>query len=247
MDFKYLVRLDDACPQMNSLKWGLIEEILDKYDVKPLVGIIPHNEDKDTIFQHEDPLFWDKAINWKKKDWSIALHGYNHVYSSTNTGINPVHNRSEFAGLDYSIQAEKLKKGFDILLSHNINPQFFFAPSHTYDINTLKALKSVTPIRNISDSFALKPYSYKDINFVPQQMGRFRKVKLPGYWTFCFHPNAMSEFEIDEFESFIKSNIEKFISFADVTLNNLSSKSLFDKILSFLYFAKRKINFLLKS
>ena len=29
----YLVRLDDACPQMNRLRWQRIENILDKYDV----------------------------------------------------------------------------------------------------------------------------------------------------------------------------------------------------------------------
>lgn len=42
---KYLVRLDDACPTMDTHKWMKIEDILDMYQVRPMVGIIPANAD----------------------------------------------------------------------------------------------------------------------------------------------------------------------------------------------------------
>ena len=42
---KYLIRLDDACPTMDWGKWRRMERILDKYKVKPMVGIIPENND----------------------------------------------------------------------------------------------------------------------------------------------------------------------------------------------------------
>ena len=45
MTTKYLIRLDDACPTMDSVKWEKMLNILDRYEVKPMVGIIPHNED----------------------------------------------------------------------------------------------------------------------------------------------------------------------------------------------------------
>ena len=35
----YCLRLDDACPQMNTEKWARIERILDKYKVRPIVGV----------------------------------------------------------------------------------------------------------------------------------------------------------------------------------------------------------------
>lgn len=45
MNNKYLIRLDDACPTMDKAKWQRIFDILDGNGVRPMVGIIPHNED----------------------------------------------------------------------------------------------------------------------------------------------------------------------------------------------------------
>ena len=132
----YLVRLDDACPQMNKQKWQRIENILDKYRIKPMVGIIPHNEDPLTCIDMADTKFTAKALNWQKKGWTIALHGYNHVCTTVIGGINPVHKRSEFAGLSLAEQKEKISKGYKTLITMGLTPDFFFAPSHTYDENT---------------------------------------------------------------------------------------------------------------
>lgn len=38
---------------------------------------------------------------WQDKGWHIALHGYDHVYISENSGLEPFNNKSEFAGLSY--------------------------------------------------------------------------------------------------------------------------------------------------
>ena len=65
----YLIRLDDACPYMDRGKWQLMEDILDKYGVKPLVGIIPSNEDLETIIESEDNEFWSKIKAWEEKGW----------------------------------------------------------------------------------------------------------------------------------------------------------------------------------
>lgn len=42
---KYILRLDDACEKRDIEKWDLMEQLLDQYNIKPLVGIIPHCED----------------------------------------------------------------------------------------------------------------------------------------------------------------------------------------------------------
>lgn len=109
MTTKYLIRLDDACPTMDSVKWEKMLDILDRYEVKPMVGIIPHNEDPKLHIDVEDPNFWQKARDWDKKGWAIALHGYNHCYISGKGGINPLWNRSEFAGVSFEIQCKKIK------------------------------------------------------------------------------------------------------------------------------------------
>lgn len=60
MTTKYLIRLDDACPTMDSVKWKKMLSILDRYEVKPMVGIIPHNEDPKQHIDDEDPNFGRK-------------------------------------------------------------------------------------------------------------------------------------------------------------------------------------------
>lgn len=241
MKNKFLIRLDDACPSMNNLIWTKIEKILDKFGIKPMVGIIPSNADSSLFYGKDDKFFWKKALSWNEKGWSIALHGYDHCYLSNDGGINPLWKRSEFAGLPLCVQKEKIRKGYNILLSKGLKVEYFFAPSHTFDENTLQALKECSPIRVISDTIALKPYRYKDFIFIPQQFGHFTKPLLRGVWTFCFHPNEMSEEEVVRFEEFIKSNRNSFIAFSDLDLKNIAQKSFVSKILSILYFARRRI------
>ncbi len=62
----YCLRLDDACPQMNAEKWAGVERILDKYKVRPIVGVIPENRDPDFVAV-ADENFWEKACEWQKK------------------------------------------------------------------------------------------------------------------------------------------------------------------------------------
>ena len=62
----YCLRLDDACPQMNAEKWARIERILDKYKVKPIVGVIPENRDPD-LLQLQMRTFGEKHVNGRKR------------------------------------------------------------------------------------------------------------------------------------------------------------------------------------
>ena len=64
---KYLFRLDDASHYLDSEKWNRIEKIFDKFSIKPLVAIVPANEDKDLIKSNFDPNFWLLVKKWEKK------------------------------------------------------------------------------------------------------------------------------------------------------------------------------------
>ena len=114
---KYLIRLDDACPTMDGAKWQRMFDILDRYVVRPMVGIIPHNEDPKQEIDAPDVEFWNKAKLWHQKGYAIALHGYNHCYISNEglKGLNPLWSRSEFAGVPYDVQKQKIRDGFEIL------------------------------------------------------------------------------------------------------------------------------------
>ena len=240
---KYLIRLDDACPTMDGAKWQRMFDILDRYGVRPMVGIIPHNEDPKQEIDALDVEFLNKAKIWQQKGYAIALHGYNHCYISNEglRGLNPLWERSEFAGVPYDVQKQKIRDGFEILSSHGVKPKYFFAPSHTFDENTLKALKECTDIRIISDTIATKPYKRGDFVFLPQLGGHCTEMKINGIWTFCLHPSTMMDANFEATERFMKEHKEEFVSFESLDLDNLKGKGLLDSLLSKAYFLRRKL------
>lgn len=244
MEQKILIRLDDACPTMNHKRWARMESILDSYGIKPMVGIIPNNEDPEQIIDSEDEKFWNKVKIWENKGWAIAMHGYNHCYSSDGglKGLNPVWRRSEFAGLPLKEQRLKIRQGIDIMRNHDISPRYFFAPSHTFDKNTLEAIRIETDIRIICDTIATVPYKYDDFIFIPQQSGHPIRLPLGGFLTICYHPNTMSNLDFDNFNTFLHNKSDDIISFDNLELSNIKGRNLFDTLFSTLYFLRRRIN-----
>ena len=70
------------------------------------------------------------------------MHGYSHLYERQ-TNKKDIFNYgggSEFFGLDYENQLNKIKSGLEKFREKNVSIRSFFAPNHTYDSNTLKAL-----------------------------------------------------------------------------------------------------------
>ncbi|MDP4121248.1 MAG: DUF2334 domain-containing protein, partial [Bacillota bacterium] len=80
MSRQYLIRLDDAAPNMNHENWDRIEKLLLQYNICPLIGVIPNNKDEQLLKYPYDEKFWDKVEKWISYGWVIAMHGYNHVY-----------------------------------------------------------------------------------------------------------------------------------------------------------------------
>lgn len=234
---KLYMRLDDACEKRNIALWDKVEELLDKYSVKPLVGIIPHCEDPMMDIYEFDVDFWNRVGTWIQKGWIMALHGYNHVFCSDDGGINPVNKRSEFAGLTLEEQIEKIRNGVGIFHEHGLSPKVFFAPAHTFDLNTLKALEKVSDIRIISDTAANKPYNRYGFTFIPQQSGHVRKLPFDTI-TFCYHPNTMKDEDFRKLEEFLKHNHCYFKEFPTDPSNR--HYGIVDRVVHFLYFARRK-------
>lgn len=240
---KYLIRLDDACPTMDAKKWQRIEDILDSFGVKPMVGVIPANKDSKQLLNDADSEFWNKVKNWEKKGWAIALHGYDHCFISEAglSGLNPFWARSEFAGVSLEQQKEKIRKGVAEFRTHGIDPKYFFAPAHTYDENTLQALREESNIRIISDTIATKPYRKGDFIFIPQLGGHCVEMKLSGVWTFCLHPSVMTEENFVATERFLEAHRNEMIGVDELELTNLKGKSLLSRLLSWTYFTRRRL------
>ncbi len=231
---KYLLRLDDACRFMNLQSWLKLEELFDNYNIKPIVAIIPRCKDETLIFQKDlsESGFWEIVNRWAGKGWTIALHGFEHIYvERMGWSYVPIWKKTEFAGLPIEVQAKKIKEGYKIFLDNGIKPTVWVAPAHTFDKNTLKVLYEETDIRIVSDCFAFDVFYEENMYFIPQQLWKFRKMPF-GLWTICLHPNNMNHKEIDVIEKIIKTYRLYFISLHEVKLKK-REWSLVEKFLNF--------------
>ena len=243
MRAKYIFRLDDICENMNWDNYHRVKSIFLENSVKPIIGVIPNNKDKEFLQYPKCSYdFWNEVNNLQKKEgWSIALHGYTHVYESIDDGILKINNRSEFAGLSKDRQNIKLKKGIEIFNNKGIRIDAFMAPAHSFDYITLECLKE-NGIDTITDGYALFPFYEKDILFIPQLFSRPRNMPF-GIFTWCLHTNSMSKRNIDQLEGFIKKNRANIISFSEAkkyTKNNINNK-IQNFILKYLIITARKI------
>lgn len=242
-DKMIIIRLDDAAEYMDVNKWQRVEDILDKYKIVPLVGVIPKVADPKMVGVYQkDVHFFKKVKKWEEKDWIIAMHGYDHKYLTNEGGINPKCSVSEFAGVPLEKQEEKIRAGIEIFNQNKIFPKVFFAPSHTFDNNTLIALKNNSNIRIISDTVSNDVYKKGDFYYIPQQIGH--EANLPfKIVTICFHPNMMEEEDFINFENYLKNNNYRILKNKTEFENLIKDRSLsfYDKILNYFYLNLRRL------
>ena len=219
MAAKYIFRLDDICPDMNYNNFVRIKEIFIKYNIKPIIGVIPCCNDNKLRMQAQghfvdEDKFWHEMKQLQDNNgWEIALHGYDHVYISKDSGIFKTNKRSEFAGLPYEVQIEKIEKGKRILESKGLNIRAFMAPAHSLDWNTIEALKQ-NEIYVVTDGLSAFPYVIRDVLFVPQ-ISSWPKRKIIGVDTVCLHINTWTEKMFDKLEYFLNNNKIDIISFSE--------------------------------
>ena len=221
-----LIRFDDIAPNMSWEMMDKCQKLLNYYDLKPVMGVIPDNQDNELLKYPKRENFWEIVKKWELNDWSIAMHGYNHLYDKE-TNKKDFFNyggRSEFFGHSYEDQLSKIKKGLEIFEKNNIQIDTFFAPNHTYDRNTFKALKN-SGILKIIDGYGLMPYSFNGIKFVPQLF--YKLYLLPfGIQSTQIHINYWSDKDFINFKKFIEKHHKKVIS-ADFAFSKISNSNLY--------------------
>lgn len=205
---KIAIRIDDITKNMDWPKFLKFKGLLDVYGVKPLLGVIPDNMDTsiegDTTGAPED--FWGYIKGVQNDGYVISMHGMSHVYTTSEGGLIPLNKFSEFSGLPYDEQLELLSYGVDIFNEHEINTDIFMAPAHSFDENTLSALKELG-FKRITDGFGTKPYTYKNITFYPISFNRKTVLKnknKSGFTTFVYHINTMNDKDFENFEKLLK-------------------------------------------
>lgn len=238
---KYIIRLDDACPTMNHVNWNRIELLLDKYGVKPIVGVIPDNTDEDFSWEYDDG-FWGRICEWQKKGLELSVHGLHHNlhYHEAKGYFQHSHSvNTEFAGIDYDIQFDMINTGREILNNHGIYTRSFFAPAHTFDFNTVQAVKKLD-FAFISDGYALKPYQKKGMTFIPSICDGPFNMRY-GTYTYVFHPSMMKDKHFQRLELFLKNNRENMITVDNALLDIRKNQGIIGNVIEYMIYVARAI------
>lgn len=224
---QYLIRLDDLCPTNDIKKWTRFFNLFDQYQIKPIIAVIPDNKDPKLLkIAPENPAYWPWVRSLQKKKYIIGMHGYEHRYQINNSGLLKANNRSEFAGLSYQMQEEKISLANEIFIKEQVKPLVFVAPAHTFDHNTLKAIKNCTDIKIISDGLLDYPYKREYFKWVPVQLSE-PTWKPHGTWTLNFHPETCSDELFLRLTDFIELHHHQFADLNTLRYKPFTWKSQF--------------------
>ena len=205
-----MIRLDDITPDMDWKRFYQAKEIFDKYNICPLIGVVPDNRDTTLHKEEGRENFWRIIRELQENGWRVAQHGTYHCYKTEDSGILGLNPFSEFAGLSYEEQLQKLQAGKQILEENGVHTDIFMAPGHTYDKNTLRALRACG-FHVITDGLASIPYLADEILCIPCRLRGFMSPK--GIDTVCLHTNLMDEQDMAELDKFCKDNREVIVPF----------------------------------
>lgn len=231
---KIAVRLDDITPDMDWERFLKFKALLDHYQVKPLIGVVPDNRDEMLSAEENNRQLaqtnpwiagmlgenkWEAFCAYLKQlqqeGWVLAMHGYRHIYSTKKGGLFPLNNFSEFAGLPYEEQKEMLTDGKRILMERGIETAIFMAPAHSYDRNTLRALKELG-FEGLTDGFGDAPYLWHGLTFYPISFRLSKTMKKQrGFSTMVVHTGTLKDEDFEKYERYFKNENVEWISFEE--------------------------------
>jgi Uncharacterized protein conserved in bacteria (DUF2334) len=207
---QYLLRFDDLCPAMDRARWRRFAALIARFDLKPILAVVPDNRDQELVLETDDPGFWSEMRLLEAAGAAIGLHGFQHLCRASGRSLVPLHDRTEFAGVSRELQREWIRAGKTILLLHGLHPRIWVAPRHGFDAVTLDVLRE-EEIELVSDGFAARPFRSGGLTWIPQQIWG-PVVKESGLWTICVHANSAPDEAVNELEDFLERFAAQFTS-----------------------------------
>ncbi|MBE5755397.1 MAG: DUF2334 domain-containing protein [Clostridiales bacterium] len=223
-NLKISVRFDDVCPTMSWDHFNKAMELCKKYGVKPLLGVVPCNKDPHLVVDEENKDFFDIMRKYQEQGISFAQHGLDHIYRNNNGGVLKLNKKSDFVGLSKDEQKKFLGEGLEILKKEGINTKIYMAPSHSYDKNTILALKELG-FEYVTDGYTNYNYKWHGLTFIPCRHTFKTRRKMTGVCTLCLHVNTMSEKDLETFEESLETYKEVLCDYSE--LLNLKTKKCF--------------------
>lgn len=240
MAARYIVRFDDICPTMNWRVWSRLQPVLDQHGVKPIMAVVPDNQDEHLVVDPPRNDFWAQVRRWQAAGWTIALHGFQHHYENTEAGLLGLNPFSEFAGLPEPVQRHKLEQALRIFAQHGVRADAWVAPAHSFDAVTVRLLLE-HGVKVISDGFYARPVRHLGAAWIPQQLWRFRPAPA-GLWTVCYHHNAFDDAAIGRFAADMARYAGRIVGVPDAAaLAAVPDRGLADRLLSAAWLAALRI------
>lgn len=234
MSMKIAVRMDDITPDMNWDNFNFFLNLFEQTGITPLLGIVPDNRDKSLACEAAHDEFFSTMKSLENKGFTFAMHGCYHVYTTKRGGIFPLNRQSEFAGLPYDRQRDMLKNGREKLKQNGINTDIFMAPAHSYDKNTLRALKEVGFTR-ITDGFGKMPYIYRGLTFYPISFMMSRSLRQKsGATTLVLHANTVTGADKERYTKIFKEYGKNMISYSEYLEMKPVTRNVFGSALEYL-------------
>lgn len=215
MGMKIAVRMDDITPDMDWENFYFFQALFKEAGITPLLGIVPENRDEKLRCGKERPDFYEVIKELQHEGYCLAMHGCYHIYTTKSGGRFPLNNFSEFAGLSYDKQKELLFAGKEKLKEHGIETDIFMAPAHSYDRNTLKALKELG-FTKVTDGFGNAPYVEDGMLFYPISflLQKSLKRKREGITTMVIHANTLTDADKERYKTIFNEYGKNMISYS---------------------------------
>lgn len=198
MPARYLIRFDDICPTMDWDAWERVEALMLRLDIKPLLAVVPDNRDPMLQARPARSDFWTYIRQCQARGWTIAMHGWQHLYESSEGGLLRINRHSEFSGLPVAAQQAKIAQAAAVFARESVRVDAWIAPGHNFDAVTLEVL-AAHGIGLVSDGFFFRPVRHRGHVWLPQQLWRFRSMPF-GTWTVCLHINHFDQVQLDALE-----------------------------------------------
>ena len=239
---KYIIRFDDFYVGMEKKNFLHATKVIRENSIPAIIGVVPAWQDELEVRQPvNEKEFWQTIRSLQENGCEIALHGYSHkLFKHENLlGVNQY---GEFSGLPLEEQKIKINNGLRVFSKNGIHCRMFMAPAHSFDMNTLTALK-FAGISLITDGKSFYPYLWNELIFIPQISSKFT-VYPWGIITICLHPQWMNDSSYTDLVLFCRKQTSNIISVqcGVYSINKMSAiKRTVDALVRQLYFLIKKI------
>ena len=75
----YLIRFDDINPRMNWIRFNQLKSIINKYNIKSILGVVPKCEDLSISNFPENKNYLNDLQKMKSEGDLIAQHGFTYT------------------------------------------------------------------------------------------------------------------------------------------------------------------------